>query len=249
MKSEWIIEVSDIKKVQEIVHLQKDDKLVRERYKNNVKRPAPKFNKENFWESMINCLITTQQKSGPGSKVEGFAQMEPYPLIYSKCSNHTAPDKYIAGIVQKHGLRLGNNIGKYARKNLIWLETGGWSNISEIVSELRKTRKLENQDFRVAVSVERKAVNDVRDNLTGFGPKQSRNLLQDMGYTRFEIPIDSRIMKWINKEIDFPMRLSAGSMSCPAIYDWILDGIQKLCKESEILPCILDASIFSSFNR
>ena len=31
------------------------------------------------------------------------------------------------------------------------------------------------------------------ERLAGFGPKQARNLLQGLGLTRYEIPIDSRI--------------------------------------------------------
>src|SRR3712207_8726784 len=38
----------------------------------------------------------------------------------------------------------------------------------------------------------------IDDSLKGFGPKQSRNLLQGLGLTRYEIPIDIRITRWFN---------------------------------------------------
>jgi hypothetical protein len=38
---------------------------------------------------------------------------------------------------------------------------------------------------------ERKCAEMINDTLLGFGPKQSRNLLQRLGLTKYEIPIDS----------------------------------------------------------
>ena len=32
----------------------------------------------------------------------------------------------------------------------------------------------------------------INDTFRGFGPKQSRNILQELGLTRYEIPIDNR---------------------------------------------------------
>ena len=65
--------------------------------------------------------------------------------------------------------------------------------------------------------------------------------------TRYEIPIDSRITKCLNR-FGFPLRLSAGSLADEDYYTFISDGIQTLCREAEILPCVLDAAIFVSFD-
>ncbi len=77
----------------------------------------------------------------------------------------------------------------------------------------------------------------------GFGPKQSRNLWQTLGLFRYEIPIDSRITKWMNKNI-YPFKLSATALSDLNYYEFIMNGIQKLSEECNVLPCVLDASIF-----
>ena len=81
----------------------------------------------------------------------------------------------------------------------------------------------------------------------GFGPKQSRNFLQSLGLTKYEIPIDSRISQWLNN-FGFPIRLSSTSLSDKAFYHFVSDGIIELCEKAGIYPCELDAGIFSSFD-
>lgn len=88
----------------------------------------------------------------------------------------------------------------------------------------------------------------VDDHLKGFGPKQSRNLLQWLGLTKYEIPLDSRITKWLN-EFGFPVRLSAGALSDRNYYNFVSDGVQALCAQSDIYPCVLDAAIFTSYDQ
>ena len=87
----------------------------------------------------------------------------------------------------------------------------------------------------------------IDDSFAGFGPKQARNLLQSLGLTRHEIPIDSRITKWLN-EFGFPVRLSASALADPNYYCFVMDGFQALCRACEVAPCVLDAAIFASFD-
>ena len=89
-----------------------------------------------------------------------------------------------------------------------------------------------------------KNVADYIDTYQGFGPKQSRNFLQALGLTRFEIPIDSRVTEWLNR-FGFPVRLSAAALADPHYYEFVSDGIQALCAKCGVFPCILDAAIFA----
>jgi len=84
--------------------------------------------------------------------------------------------------------------------------------------------------------------------LKGFGPKQSRNLLQSLGVTKYEVPIDSRITKWLNDFVGFPMYLSATALGDLSYYKFVSEGFRELCAASDIYPCVLDAAIFSSFD-
>jgi len=95
---------------------------------------------------------------------------------------------------------------------------------------------------------EREAAEFINNQFKGFGPKQSRNLLQSLGLTKYEIPIDSRITKWLNR-FGFPVKLSAQALSDPNYYKFVSDGVQQLCAQSGVYPCVLDAAIFASFDK
>jgi len=95
--------------------------------------------------------------------------------------------------------------------------------------------------------VETKAADSIDHNLRGFGPKQSRNLLQSLGLTKYEIPIDSRISKWMN-HFGFPLRLSPMALADKDYYKFVSEGFQSMCAACDIYPCLLDAAIFSSFD-
>ena len=84
----------------------------------------------------------------------------------------------------------------------------------------------------------------IQDNLKGFGPKQSRNLLQILGLTIYEIPIDSRIAKWLNTKLDFPITVSAITLQDLNFYNFVSDAIQNLCEKANVKPCLFDASVF-----
>jgi hypothetical protein len=188
---------------------------------------------------MIACLITTQQRSGPNSAVTKFICAKPFPLNYFRCKKADNLSNVVEEIITGFGgLRRGKTIGEEVNHNLKWLEDGGWRVVNGIVEDLK-----DNQD----PGTERKAAETVRDNLMGFGPKQSRNLLQALGLTKYEIPVDSRIAKWLG-EFGFPIKLSAIALSDRNYYNFILDGFIKICEACDIYPCVMDAAIFSSFD-
>jgi hypothetical protein len=99
----------------------------------------------------------------------------------------------------------------------------------------------------VTAGQERQIARFLQQLLLGFGPKQSRNLLQSLGLTRYETPIDSRITKWLN-EFGFPAKLNATALADAGYYEFVLDGVQALCAKSDVFPCVLDAAIFASFD-
>jgi thermostable 8-oxoguanine DNA glycosylase len=94
---------------------------------------------------------------------------------------------------------------------------------------------------------ERRAAEFFDEKLQGFGPKQSRNLIQGLGLSRYEIPMDSRITKWLNA-FGFPVNLTANALSDRNYYNFVSEGLQSLCEACGIMPCVLDAAIFSSFD-
>jgi hypothetical protein len=86
----------------------------------------------------------------------------------------------------------------------------------------------------------------IDDTFEGFGPKQARNVLQAVGLTRYEIPIDSRVTSWLNDELKFPFKVTPAGLSDKHCYRLILDAVRTLCEECDTFPCVLDAAIFTA---
>lgn len=239
MKIIWQIETSDIQKVKAMDEAHQNNAFVRNRIRRNVKKNIPEVTREIFWDALVACLLTTQQRSGPDSHVTRFISAHPFALNYKACSASPDLEKTVYQTITNFGgIRRGNKIAGEVRKNFEWLENGGWEQILKIVRELLGDSTPE---------VERKAADFIDDNknMPGFGPKQARNLLQTLGLTRYEIPIDSRITKWLNKNI-FPITLSATALADKHYYHFVMDGIKELCSFAGIYPCVIDAIIFSS---
>lgn len=72
------------------------------------------------------------------------------------------------------------------------------------------------------------------DTFAGIGPKQSRNLLQSLGLSRYEIPIDSRITKWLNA-FGFPFHLTADGLADRHYFAVVSKGIRILCTAADVL--------------
>jgi len=240
MKLIWQIEDSDISKVKSFFEANKNSAFVSNRIERNIKKAIPQFSKDIFWEAMISCLLTTQQRSGPNSAITKFTCTKPFPLNYSAYIASDDPKAFAESILTNFGgIRRAKTISEEIQTNLNWLENGGWNTINKIVKKLSENQTIE---------AERKSAKIIMDNLKGFGPKQSRNLLQALGLTKYEIPIDSRITKWLTK-FGFPIKLSATALGDENYYNFVQDGFQKICAACDIFPCVMDAVIFSSFDE
>jgi hypothetical protein len=56
------------------------------------------------------------------------------------------------------------------------------------------------------------------------------------------------LARWLNA-FGFPVVVSAGALSDPEYYRFVSDGFQALCAAAEEYPCVVDAAVFSSFDR
>ena len=241
MKILWKIEDGDVQKIKEFYNQHKNNNFVLNRIERNIKKKViPEVSKENFWEAMISCLLTTQQRVGPESQVTKFICTNPFLLNYNKCKISNNIKMLVEETITNfRGIRRANSIGEESEFNFHWLEKVGWRIIMMEVEKLKNNQ---------SAKTERKSAEIIIDNLKGFGPKQARNLLQSLGLTKFEIPLDSRITKWLN-DFEFPIKLSATALSDKNYYNFILDGFQKICKKCNIYPCVMDAVIFASFDK
>ncbi len=113
MKFQWIITDEDIKLLKEFVSKHKGNNFVKNRIKRNLSDNPPSFSKEEFWKRMIACLLTTQQRSGPNSKISKFLIIDQFPLNYDLCKKSKDLQKDVFNILTKFGgIRRTNKISQ-----------------------------------------------------------------------------------------------------------------------------------------
>ena len=241
MKLNFEISPAEARKVRLFYRDWAEHPFVLTRHRRNVLGERPPVTRKLFWEAYVSALLTTQQRSGPGSAVGRFTSETPFPLSLGRCRRQRNPQRFIERSIREYGgIRRGPTIGEAAAAGLEWLEATGWSEMLTAAGAL--------EGKRVAAKDERAAARLLALYLPQIGPKQSRNVLQMLGLTRHETPLDSRITRWLN-DFGFPVRLSAASLADPDYYELVADGFQALCRSARILPCDLDAAIFVSFDE
>lgn len=242
MDRSWSIGQEDISAVQTLLEATKNNLFVANRIRRNVTGPAPGFSRDEFWRVLMGCLLTTQQKAGPKSVVGRFMLVRPFPLNLVSLRNGRVSGTVFRALTSNGGIRRTKTIAKQAEADLEWLESGGWRLAESVFRDLavQRTRAPEEDDARI----ERYAANFAADSIDGLGPKQSRNLWQWLGLTRYEIPIDSRVTDWMNANTT-RSRIDSTLLSNRKYYVKALDDIQELCRRSGVLPCIFDAAAFA----
>jgi hypothetical protein len=241
MKLIWRVELHEIERVRAFYQTHEDDPFVQERRRRNLADNKPLLAKAEIWRALVACLLSTQQRSGPFSATSRFISEQPFPLGYEHCLAQADLKAYAREALRDYGgIRRYETIASQLSNNLALLEEGLWSETIGRMDSLRSAESTPQQERAVAAFI--------YDRFSGFGPKQSRNLLQQLGLTRYEVPIDSRIVKWLN-QFDFPLQLSAAALSDPGYFNLVSDGFQQLCLQSGLYPCLLDAAIFTSFDN
>lgn len=107
-----------------------------------------------------------------------FLQKEPFPLTYEIISQTENIEILLKQTLNEHGLtRYINRISQFFKTNIERIETDNWS-IIKVLERLKDIdSKIEEQ------------LGKLDDRFEGFGPKQSRNFLQTLGLTKYEIQL------------------------------------------------------------
>lgn len=237
MRLHWQIDDTDVARVRELVSSQAGNALVLTRQQRNLAQAKPVVTKARFWRAMVSMRLTSRQKSGPESHVARFIRLKPFPVSYAVVHQARDAGVLIAKALRKAGgIRFADKIASELAQNLESLEDGLWA---DTLAQCNRLTQLVLRDVEIEVA------RYIQEHFLGFGPKQSRNLLQSLGLTRYEIPLDSRLTDWLN-EFGFPVRLTATALGDHNYYRFVSDGIQALCERSGVLPCIFDAAVFAS---
>jgi hypothetical protein len=199
MKLHWEITSEDVEKIQTFIREMEDNSFVRRRKEQNLASNKPSIPIKQFWNQLIVCLLTTQQRSGPNHPVRKFLNTSPFPLSWEKCLEQSEPGNYSQKILSRAGIHRSNIISEEIVVNLQVLTPETWDEISQILNSLRNRHSREDEKHCAAV---------FQSLFKGIGPKQSRNLIQGLGLGMFEIPLDSRITRWLNT-FGFPIKLTA----------------------------------------
>lgn len=235
----FIFEQSDIITLKSFYDSMSNNTFVMQRKKRNIEEGIGFINIDMFWDALVAALLTTRQRSGPNSDVLRFLKVIPFPLTLSKFKEQVDTHSYVVETLsEQKGIQHYNKIAKFLTENYEWLNNIGWKEIDKRIKVLIQCK---------SQSAERDACKYLAKNLKGVGPKQSRNILQMLGLTKYEIPLDSRITKWLN-DFGFPIKLSEKSLQDTAYYEFVNDAVIQMCKLINIYPCEFDAAVFASYD-
>jgi hypothetical protein len=240
MNFHWDFDDRDLARIRKAVKEYEGNDLVEDRRRINLARTKHPPTRADFWYWMVYALLTSNQRSSPNSPVVTFMNVEPFPLRLRLCEPCDDLLKMVREELKRRSVRFWKTrIPGFIAANIHKVKGGEWKKIAH---EL--TRLCEDQ----TVKGERRAARHLSSPLlAGIGPKQSRNLLQMLGLTRYETPIDIRVVKWLRK-FGFPLPLSSAALGDHDFYEFVEDGLQLLCREAGVMPCVFDAAVFASFD-
>lgn len=225
----------------------RDSMSATEKMMRNASASVPLPTREQMWRRLVICLATTQQKSGPGSGPDRLAHTVPFPVSQAICAQPDAHAVVQRMLASDFSLRRNELLASEIIHNHRALEQGGWSLLEEHAAILHRQRCAPPSDEHAVA--ERAAARAAAELIKGFGPKQSRNFWLHLDLARYEIPIDSRWLKWLESELDehAPLQgLSNKTIASEKGHALVCEAIQALCRECSVLPCDLDAAVFAT---
>jgi len=218
--------------------------FVQARIRNNVVNLTVPFSQGLFWKGMLNCLISSCHGVGPHTRAQRFSEEQPFPLTLDQVRTE-GREIIHKRLVERGVSRFPLRVARMASQNFVRLEEGRWEEVKSwhIVLAGQRCRNPNSNDFKA----ERDAARFVDLNFAGFGPKQSRNLWQILGLTRFEVPIDRRVLHWI--DLHLSLKVAPEELLRPTSYERVLNYLQRACLIADIVPCVLDAVVFALGSR
>ena len=237
MDLHWEFTDHDVERLSTFVRAQSAKRLVVERKRRNVDRKDIDTSDAATWCVLVGCLVTTQQPSGDNSNVARFLASESAVLDLKACRANQNLAKTASTALSTAGLRRNLIIGEQLAHAVQFFSGKNWQALHDSLKTLVS---------HTTLNKERQTASRFRETFRGLGPKQSRNLIQWIGLSRYVIPLDSRFSRHL-KEINFPIPVSAATLQDENYYRFVEDGIQQLARAASVYPCMYDACVFASF--
>ncbi len=240
MEAAWTFSEKSLEQWRKFVEEHKNEPLPLRRRHRNVRRNDIQLTKDEVWRVLFGCQVTTQQRSGPKSKASLFLASDSPALKIAECRKAKSVSALVSAECKNAGLRRDKIISENMNKIFTSLESGGWVNL---------IAKLKTLLLNTSIKKERQVVSYLLagKKFPGLGQKQARNFIQWLGLSRYEIPLDSRILKKIS-ELGATFVPTGSALTDEAVYLFVQSGLQQIAKILDIYPCELDACIFASFD-
>src|SRR4051812_21240637 len=127
MALEWIVLPRDVARVRAIVEQQQSTPLVQERINVNLRKRKPRVSRDRFWSALVSALLTSQQRSGPGSPVSRFIRVRPHPIGYTVCHRQRTLSTFLQMTLAGYGgIRFSTKLSAELASNYAFLQGGGW---------------------------------------------------------------------------------------------------------------------------
>ncbi|NUQ05091.1 MAG: hypothetical protein HUU31_14495 [Anaerolineae bacterium] len=207
MKITWTFTEHEVADVRDVVNTQiaRNRPTVQQRQSRNIDLPwTSNITQESLWHALVLGFVTTQQASGTGSNVSQFMEAKPFTLTYAACKEVEALGgiSSLESFVNDTLLRV--KVGR--RKKVVpavidaikRLEAGEW------VAYKRYADQLLSQRLQSCTTTHYQLEREAAEYLLVFkeiGPKQSRNIWQYLGLTRYAGVFDSRVTQWLRSQL------------------------------------------------
>lgn len=240
MQATWTLDPKSLDHWRALVDTNRHKEVPVRRRAMNVRHMDVDLSRDEIWRVLVGCQVTTQQRSGPNSPAGRFLKSASPALSPRQCRQSAS----VAGLIEEEcsaaGLRRGKTISANLSKIFANLEAGEWDVLVDRLSTLERN---------TTSKKEREVVNYLQsDGYPGLGQKQSRNFIQWLGLSRYEIPLDSRVLKRM-REFGCNFVPKGSALTDETVYLFVQDCLHKVADALGLYPCELDACIFASFDN
>ncbi len=206
-----------------------NDESVKNRINTNINNENREVTKEKFWRTLLLGVITSGRRESAVNKLKNSPIFD-----FNAVSQQKNKKVFFSENLSSLGCQ--DKFADYLDQNYKKMMTE-WEIICKGLETLKEDTSLEK---------ERQITLNFQEFL-GIGPKQARNMLQMLGFSRYVIPIDSRIKKALGKLGGIDLPEDKNSFSKEKQYREVEDQIIDLCKQLDIVPCILEACLYRVF--
>lgn len=237
MEINWVISDTDISKLAGFINRNISNPEVSYRISRNIEHQNLELNQDGIIYSLLASLMVSHSKFG---KILPVIQEKPFPFQYAIIANVSSIKEYILAYFKKTGITLDESrIPEFFATNFNLLDNYEWEILTPLSQLLYKKKdKL----------AERELADKIDTMFKGFGAIEARIFLQNLGLSKYEIPLDPVICEWFNN-FGFPLNLSVTALQDRNYYHFVSDGIQLLCEKAGVYPCVLEAAIRSNCDK